>query len=385
MFCAELFSSLTLGGLSQMGNLENLHRFVIELFERQSSTESSLMDISPLFLCLLFALYYYFNLNTVLTSPETSRSISSVRDNLTVARAFSVCLSRHKWTLSVAVLRNLHKSAMLAPRNNLTGTRQLMVALVGGKYFILTLNFICSARSVGLDPHFLLIVALDQSAYVQLSPVYSNIILADISQLMPQYYDLRRINHLIAEFLLDEGVEVSLIDSDVIFLGNPQPLLSRLIVDTDVVLSLATANGGMTRNICVGVMTLAPTAIGKALLKQWMVIFEGLRRTRLPAYQDSLLRALDQFRFPKRVTFQPKWNFTPQWANDVIRGCSISWSDVQTLCGVPSIKTRAAERVILKPVILHLACSYPIGAKLASIHRLNLNFTRGNDCRIGNK
>jgi hypothetical protein len=332
---------------------------------------------------VLFGLSYRWD-SIVLTNYRRIASPLSV----TLACGTNVNISSRKgWSLSSCVIRRLEYIVEDSPVNPKTGRRQLTVTVCSATHLEIVRNLLCTADSVGTDPHLMLIAAIDSVSYNMLSGFHSSTVLVDLSPLKPVYYDFRRVNLVLAEALLLLGVEVTLLDGDTLVLENPATSLSNAILDVDIVMSTDRAMARpATELINVGILSVAPTLVGIGLVREWMRVFALRKGPRLPQFQRALKDIFGRGRSPLISNFSTKdWQFSAKPAiglQGVIRARLMSlfeWCIARWI--TPTFAAGAVAANVPGPTFIHLAWLVPLEKKMKWLQSTGLGYATEIGCR----
>jgi hypothetical protein len=196
------------------------------------------------------------------------------------------------------------------------------------------------------------------------------------------------VNLLLLEVCLQQDLEVSLLDADVIYFKNPQSVLFNAIAHADIALSRNfPGRQPLVQNINVGVMGIAPTELGLALVREWMRVFALLGQLQSPDYQLTLLNILARDGKKRNIvhTNDFHWKVSAQMTLGRPGHISVfyfSLFDVPTVIWITLMFiTHARAANVEVPMLVHLLMFTPLAIKLTYIKFCNFIFAKDSGCQ----
>jgi hypothetical protein len=156
----------------------------------------------------------------------------------------------------------------------------VLVSLVNYAYVTMTCNWLCNTADMGVHPHVLLLVT-DQRTQTLLQhnwPNVASVIVPDTGNLSgPQTYGFRGFLELMAwrtEIvlkLLQANIEVMLFDTDIVWIRNVMPVMTK----NQSIDFVGTMNNRDGSEINAGLLLLRPTA---GTLEMWQSVTDAMRK-----------------------------------------------------------------------------------------------------------
>jgi hypothetical protein len=288
------------------------------------------------------------------------------------------CWIRPSNLLSASGLSLLPSIAELAPVNPFTTRRHIMYTFFDISHLSLGLSFLCSAISVGIATHSLVVVAINREAFEAIRPIWDNAIMVNFSCKLT-FMQVCLLKQRILEIFLDCECEVTIFDADVVFLKNPCVFFMKQIAGHDFAFQHDHDVVPISFEPNIGVYTIAPSNSTHKVFRVWKSNLHSIDPAKYRVATDQYI--LRDILSSGRVTHTPLSDcfvMTGLRNTFVEKPISVRFFnglDMTSYYHVSRMKDeRAIQLMNTTPCVMHLSCLAGLHSKLVFMRCAGYSF-----------